>query len=312
MQRLTAYFARLADGFGEGWTRFWFTPSDSSTVSAIRLLIGAVVVYWHATLALDLTALFGPDGLLPATEIAPLEGGTWSYLNLLSTPGELWTVHLLGLAVLLLFTAGWWTRITTILALIVFLSDVNRAPMITSLTEPVAAMVLLYLCLAPCGARFSIDAWLARRRTTAISEPPVAGLSTMTTIATRLIQVHLALLVAMMGFSQLGGEPWWNGSGIWWLMARPESRLVDFTGLYASPMLIDAWTHLIVLFELSFPMLIWIRLARPMLLALAAVVWGSLALVTGDIPFALTLMIASLAFVSPDVFARCCVPRTAA
>ena len=64
-------------------------------------------------------------------------------------------------AVLVLFTIGAWTRVTSILSLVVFLSDVNRAPMITGLTEPVVAMLLLYLCLAPCGRYFSLDRRLA-------------------------------------------------------------------------------------------------------------------------------------------------------
>ena len=307
MRRATDYFARLGETFGQGWNRFWFTPRDPAALSTIRLFTGLVVVYLHATLSLDLIAFFGPDGLLPAGAIAPLEGPTFSYLNYLSTPGELWAVHLIGLAVLVLFTVGFWTRLTSILALVVFLSDVNRAPMITSLTEPIAAMVMLYLCLAPCGRRYSIDAWLARRKRPASAASQSAQqLSTMTTIATRLIQVHLALMVAMMGFSKLSGDVWWIGTGMWWLATRPESRLADVTWLYQYPLLLDAWTHLVVLFELSFPLLIWNRLARPILLAASVLVWASIALVTGDVPFALMMCVASLAFVSPAAIEACC------
>jgi hypothetical protein len=163
-------------------------------------------------------------------------------------------------------------------------------------------MLLAYLCLAPCGRRFSLDHWLAIRRGSAIA--PAAGeLSTAATIATRLIQVHLALWVAMMGFSKLTGDTWWSGLGIWWLIARPESRLVDFSWLHTNPRLIDLWTHAVVFFELSFPILIWIPLARPLMLAAGLVVWTSLALVTGDITFAVALAIASMAFVSPALIA---------
>ena len=73
----------------QGWTRFWFTPSDPATLSAMRLLIGAGRVYLHATLSFDLVAFFGPNGLLPTAEIAPLEGGTFSYLNYLVHAGRI-------------------------------------------------------------------------------------------------------------------------------------------------------------------------------------------------------------------------------
>jgi hypothetical protein len=246
--------------------------------------------------------------LLPAAEIAPWEGRTFSYLNYQSTPGELWAAHLIGLAVLILFTVGFWTRLTSILSLVVFLSYVHRAPMITSFAESVAAMLILYLCLAPCGRRFSIDAFLARRRQRAAVPPaePAAELSTLATIATRLIQVHLALLVALMGYSKLIGDVWWNGTAMWWLVAREESRLVDLTWLYKYPGLIETWTHVVVTFELAFPLLVWVPLARPLVLAAGVVVWASLALVTGDVPFAMLLCIASMAFVPPSMIANCC------
>jgi hypothetical protein len=300
------YFARLFERFGEGWTRFWFIPSDAIVLSLIRLLTGLVAVYLHATLSFDLVRLFGSGGLLPVGEMAPLDAGAFSYLNYLSEPAELWAAHLIGLAILVLFAAGFWTRVTTVLALVVFLSDIHRAPMITSGTEPLVAIVMFYLCFAPCGQRFSLDSLLAHRATRGSRGAVPIVYSTTATIVTRLIQLHLVLWIAMMGFSKLTGEAWWTGLAMWWLIARPESRLVDLTGLYAMPKVIDFWSHVVVLFELGFPLLIWIPLARPLLLGIAAVVWWSLALVTGDLTLALMLCIASLAFVPPAfVRARC-------
>ncbi|HEX3728063.1 MAG TPA: hypothetical protein VHV08_17550 [Pirellulales bacterium] len=294
------YLSRLAVGFGQGWTRFWFTPSDPTTLSLVRLLVGVLVVYLHATLAPDLIAFFGSDGLLSWEVIAPIEADAFTFWNYFQSPGELWTVYLVGLVLLVCFAAGWWTRWTSILALIVFLSDINRAVVITSRTECVTAMMMCYLCLAPCGRRFSVDRWLELRRAAPERQPATPQWSTAATIATRLIQIHLSLIVAMMGFSQLSGEVWWSGAGVLWLMARPDSRLVDLSWLYGSPRAIELWTHMIVLFEFAFPLLIWVPLARPLLICLAAVMWGSLALLTGETTFALALFIASLSFVSPD------------
>ncbi len=306
MTSIIQYFSRLGERFGEGWNRFWFTPSDPVVLSLIRLLTGIVAVYLHATLALDLIPLFGPQGLLPAADIAPLDARSFSYLNYLTSPTELWAVHGIGLAILLAFAAGFWTRITTVLGLVVFLSDVHRAPMITSGTEPVVALVMFYLCFAPAGRHFSLDRLQARRGKSATVAAEPEPLSTTATIATRLIQVHLALLIAMMGFSKLTGEAWWTGLAMWWLIARPDSRLVDLTGLYSMPQVVEFWTHAVVLFELAFPVLIWVPLARPILLAFAVIIWWSLALVTGDCTLALMLCIASLAYVSPALVRGYC------
>jgi hypothetical protein len=291
------YFSRLSATVGDGWTRFWFTPTEATTVSAMRLLVGLIAVYLHATLSFDLVEFFGPAGLIPVAEVSPLEANTFSYLNFATGTAELWIMHLAGLAVLVLFAVGLWTRVTSILALVVFLSVVNRGPMITGRTEIIVAMLMLYLCVAPCGQRFSLDALRAAKKSRPASEP---RLFTTATIATRLIQVHLCLLLAMMGFSQLGGEVWWEGTGIWFLITRQHSRLFDFTGLESSPLLVNAWSHLIVGYELAFAVLIWVPIFRPLLLALGVLVWGSLALVTGDLTCAMALLAASLAFVRPQ------------
>jgi hypothetical protein len=171
--------------------------------------------------------------------------------------------------------------------------------MITGRTEPIVAMLLAYLCIGPSGRRFSLDRLLADRNRSP-GEENAPELWTSATIATRLIQVHLAMWIAMMGFSKLTGDTWWTGLGMWWLIARRESRLLDLSWLHAHPDVVDVWTHAIVLFELAFPILVWNRLARPLLLCFAALIWTSLALVTGDITFALALGTASMAFITPD------------
>jgi hypothetical protein len=303
------YFRSLVDGVADGWNRFWFTPSDSYPLGLIRLLTGCLATLLHLTLLPDVGRLFAAGGWLPpeAVDRLTIRGGSTSLFDLFSSPGELTAIHLLGLAVLVLFTLGFWSRLTSILALIVILSDVHRGPMLTSQFEPVLTMVMCYLCLGPSGASWSLDRLLARRRATTLVARAAAESSAPSwaaTVSVRLIQVHLALLMATMGGAKIFGATWWVGSAVWWLASRPESRLVDLTGLgeYA----INFWTHAIVAVELSFPILVWSRLLRPLVLTLAALVWISLALLTGQITFALMMLVASLSFCSPAWLRGCC------
>jgi hypothetical protein len=239
------------------------------------LLTGCLATYWHLTLLPDLGRLFADGGWLPAEAVHRLEprGGSLTYLDYIASPGSLVAAHLAGLLVLALFTLGFYSRLTSILALVVILADVHRGPMLTSQFEPVLTMVMCYLCLGPSGASWSL-------------------------------QVHLAMLVAMMGMSKLMGGTWWQGMAVWWLVARPESRLVDLTwlGEYA----VNFWTHAIMALELAFPILVWVPLLRPLMLALAALVWISLALLTGQVTFVLMMLVASLSYCSPAWLRSCC------
>ena len=336
MGAILDYLNTLCQVFGRGWNRFWFTPSDPFALAPVRIGAGLIAFYLVATLTPDLETFFGRNGLVPLESLKSIEQQVregnlrsflpptiretlprpyrFSYLDYLPDHTGLWAAHIAGLVVLALFTAGCFTRVTSILSLIVFLSYVHRGPMLTAQVEPVLAFVMLYLCLGPAGRSISIDACLAARRpkepatsprksssmpgrTTAMSQFPA---SVSATVSIRLIQVHLTLVYAMMGIGKLAGEVWWNGLGMWWLIARPEMRVVDWTWLAAYPKLIAAWTHFQVAFELAFALLVWNRTARPLLLALSVVVWLLLAPVTGLVTFSLMMLVANLAFFSPS------------
>lgn len=314
------YFSTLADRVGTAWNRFWFTPSDPFTLSVLRVFAGIVALYLHATYTIDLHRLFAADGLLPVETIAQWQraGGqnfVVSYLYYVTDPRALWAVHIAGLVVLALFTIGFLSRITSLLALAVTLSYIHRAPMLNADVEPVLAMLQFYLCLGPSGAYWSVDRLLRNRRAGASVSPDAPVRSSVdATIATRLIQIHLAAIYVLMALAKLGpvvvvsdefdfvDQPWWSGIAVWQLMTRPASRLVDLTGWFngegagARLFALNAWTHAIVLFELAFGFLIWNRTARPLLLALSIVIWGSLALILGNAEFCVLMVVAGLAF----------------
>ncbi len=290
------YLSELIDRFGQAWNRFWFAPSDALTLSIIRVLTGLVAFYTVLTYTPDLIVLFGPDGIL-SESLRSLPGGglRLSYLYYLHSPTSLWIAHIAGLAILAAFTAGLMTRITSVLSLVVVLAYIQRSFVLTSEMEPVLAFVMVYLCLGPAGSYLSIDRWLARRK----GDNSVPAESWPTTVATRLIQVHLWIVYVMMLLAQLNENAWWDGTAIWWLAGRRESSLVDLTWLHQYPMLVNAWTHGFVLFEGLFIALAWNRLAAPLLVALGLIAWGLMALVTGLVPLAVIMVVASLAFIQP-------------
>jgi hypothetical protein len=314
MSAVANYFRTLSSRFGDGWNRFWFAPSDACTLSTIRLLTGLLLLYWYGAFGFDLVRLFADGGWLPVEAVRQVDADNlsssgiapFSYLNFMHRPQELWIAFGLGFIPLVMFTFGLATRIGAILTLIVVLSFIHRAPMLGSQFEPVVSFVLAYLCIGRSGDYHSIDSVLRRRRADAVGQKSPAPASAFNTISQRLIQVHLAGLYAVMGLSKLMGDPWWTGLGTWWLMTRSESRLVDLTWL--PPQIVEVLTHSVVLFELVFPILIWNRLARPLLLGISVVMWTLMALMTGQVLFSLMMLIASLAFLSPAPVRHFCAP----
>lgn len=330
------YLERFSSQLGSAWNRFWLQASDPMPLGALRGLMGLLALYLVATYSPDLTRLFAGDGLLPPAAVdqwcaSSFEGSTTfpdarvaplphlqrlSFLYYLTSPAGLWIGHIVALLVLLALTLGLCSRITSVLGLYVFLSYVHRAPMLCGQVEPVVAMVLFYLCLGPSGACLSIDAcWnraIARRRPDLL-RPERAGQSpprrSAATVALRLVQVHLCALYVMLLIHQLTGDGdspvWQTGEAMWWIAARAESPLVSFRWLAHAPLLIDFWTHAMVCFELAFPVLVWVPLLRPVVLWVGAFLWLLFALATGLGAFAAGMVVASVAFVSPDSVRRC-------
>jgi hypothetical protein len=299
--------------FGHAWTSFWFTPSDPIVLSLLRVLVGLVALWWYLSLLANLQEWFGPEGIFPLSiALDSRRNATgdpafaFSLLDYVSSISQLWLVYGLGLAAIVMMLCGIFSRISTIAALIFVLSFVQRAPMLSRPVDNILAMLMFYLCLGPSGACFSVDSCLRHRK----QNVAAITLSSAATVAIRVMQVHLALVYAAMAISQLQGDKWWQGTAIWWLMARPESRLVDLTGLSSMGMafeyLVNLLTYAIVLYELCFAVLIWNPVARPILLLLGIFVWGGLALIGGSVSFCVLMFVATLAFLRPETLRSWC------
>jgi hypothetical protein len=131
-----------------------------------------------------------------------------------------------------------------------------------------------------------------------------AAASTSANIALRLIQVHLALIHFAMAIGQLRDDSWWMGRAVWGFIGKQDSGYIDMTWLVDYMYLLNIWTHGIVVFEFAFALLIWNRLARPILFVAAVLVWGSVGLVSGMVDFSLVMLAASLAFVPGEWMGR--------
>jgi hypothetical protein len=305
------YFVDLFNHVGAAWNRFWFTPSTPHTLCLVRVLTGALALYYVASFGPDVVQFFGPGGIVPVDTVQTWTNGAvtrFSYFDYIQEPASLRAAHYAGLAVVALFAVGFLTRITSIAALVVMISYLHRAPMLVSEAEPVLAMIVLYLCLGPAGACFSVDAWLRRRKASVTGDDLWASgapQATTATIATRLIQIHLAAIFVTSGLAMLSVQTWWAGDGVWWLVARPHSPGFWLARpLSRMPLVFMALTHSIVAYHFLFPLLVWNRLARPLVLAAGLVIWPIVGVVSGLYLYAAVMLAGSCIYLPPALIAR--------
>ncbi len=309
-------FNDLAEDFGQKWNRFWFAPANSLNVCVLRILVGLLAAAHFLELGQGLNLWYASDGVVSPAAVRRLleltNSGTefrYSYLNGIPASGVLIVMHVLAIVASLAFAAGLLTRVSGLLTLVALLAYVHRVPQVAGHAEPVLSFLIAYLCIAPAGARLSLDRRLlgsskesrGLRMFLGAADAPVAA-----NVALRLTQVHLAMFYAMMGLTKLCGDAWWEGSAVWILLAQTQSRPLDLTGIrrwgQIGEYVVNFWTHAIVYFELAFGILIWTRIGRPILLWLSVVIWLSLIVATGHLLFGLTMLAANVAFFPTSVF----------
>jgi hypothetical protein len=159
---------------------------------------------------------------------------------------------------------------------------------------------MLYLAFTgSSGQAFSLDRLLARRRAAAGDGSrrfPVPTVSA--NLALRLIQLHLCLIYAVSGLAKLQGGVWWNGGAVLMILLAPEYRVGNYLWLAAYPRFLNFLTHATVALEVLYPVLVWVRVLRPLMLVGMILLHVGIDLTLGLREFSLAMIAGNLAFVS--------------
>ncbi|MCA9217765.1 MAG: HTTM domain-containing protein [Planctomycetales bacterium] len=282
------------------WCRFWFTPTAPQTLAAIRIMGGAMLVYTHVVYAIDLNAFVGADSWISSDLSREIHsGGTASsFLWYVQSPPVMWIVHAVSLVVLFCLMIGFMSRIAAALALCITVSYSHRLIGAQFGLDQVNAMLAMYLIVGPCGAAYSVDNWLAKRKsgTNRAHQPTVSA-----NVAIRLIQCHMCIMYLFAGIAKMRGGTWWDGSAVWFAIASFEYQSLDATWLGRWPHVIALLSHVTVFWETFYCVLVWPRLSRPIILVLAVAVHGGIAMYLGMITFGLAMLIGNFAFIEPKL-----------
>lgn len=282
------------NGISDGWNAFWFQPADSSPLTLIRIGTGLLLFYSQIVWALSSPSFFGPSAWLSAAANESIRTSAWAVSPLWlveNNPALLCLTHLTAIISALLLTVGLYSRAAAVLSFLLTAAFANRNPAALYGFDQVLGLLTLYLCVHPGHDRLSLD----QQRTRRTAQPSVSA-----GIALRLIQLHLCLLYAVAGLSKLKGAAWWSGVAFWGAVGSADYQTIDLTWLVHWPLLINLLTHLVLAWEVSYCVLIWNRLWRPVVLSLAAAVHLGIGLCFGMMPFGLAMLVANVAFVTSN------------
>ena len=294
------------------WDQFWFTPTDPATLCAIRVMTGFLLLWTHIVWTLDLSAFFGPDGWLPAELHGPLhaERFAFSYFDYIHAAWLRWSIHIVNLIVFFMLMIGLFSRFAAFWS---FFAAINYAVHVSPGAffglDKINVLLVMYVMLAPCGARYSVDRLRQLRKgPEGKGQGGEVARSAMANLALRLIQLHLCIVYLFSGLGKLQGVRWWDGTAIWFGVANVEYQSLNMTWMANHLWLVDLLTHATVIWELFYCCLVWNRLARPWVLLTALGVHGFIGMAMGLSEFALAMLVANAAFLSPGFVRAFCDP----
>jgi vitamin K-dependent gamma-carboxylase-like protein len=273
------------------WTGFWFAAIPCHAYALLRILFGALGCASLIGLR-DLQTFWALDGLVPADaaglglKAAVLDSGLAAV-----APAAIYAGCLASFAGM---TIGFRSGVTVPLALAASLVQLAWNDLPLSAAHAVVQGVLFCLIWADCGAVWSVDAWLERRRTPDLPAPHsvIAPL--------RLIQFQIALVYLSTGLWKLHSPLWRDGSALHYVLNTNVFHRFPYALPVSFEPVLTLATYATLLWELSFAFLVLYGPTRR--LALAAGVLVHLGMMTAiEIgPFSLVMLAGYVAFLDPN------------
>ena len=217
---------------------------DLRSLGLFRIVFGALLIYDWCVRWPNIEAFYTSFGVLPIDAPLPRAGDEFhfSMLDRFTTAPMVRAFFLLGLIAYVGFLVGYRTKLSHILAFVVFVSVSNRNILIRHGGDVVTLTMLAWALFLPLGKRFSLDAVIeamrkgvdlrkrkiveaavpggpAGRRETAAKPPGTAASPTLSppSLAAFVIVCQIVLIYLMTAYAKCGTE-WFDGTALWYAL----------------------------------------------------------------------------------------------
>lgn len=198
---------------------------DLRSLAAFRIAFGLLLLRDMGLALSNVRAFYSDEGTMPRTLLlsSDLCSDLWWSLNMMS--GIAWFqmgLFGMGMGLALMLILGWRTRLATIAAWVLVCSMQARNPSILHGGDDVTRVMLFWAFFLPLGARWSLDARLARRRL------PLTGSITTLPGACLLLQMGIIYLFSIL----LKTDPVWRPGGAGLRIALQMDHFVRPAGIW--------------------------------------------------------------------------------
>jgi hypothetical protein len=263
------------------------------------------------------------EGQFLAEEMLPFARPSWSLAFLCgNNSAALQALYWSSIVVLLLYTLGVAPRVTSVLTFVIAVSFTANPALSYDADRWLPILVFYpmvgYLLLGQSWRGLSMTERLFGPRgsflfsrvssNSATAQGGVSQTSVAANLALRLLQVHFAFLIVMMGLDKLQVGDWWSGVSFWYWL-NPPGTTWDATRTHRNSAdsyltFMSLAVYATLAWQIGFPLFAWRRGWRLLLLGGAVMGWIGLVVVCGLPLFGPILLIVCLSYLTPEEWER--------
>lgn len=272
--------------------------------SLLRLLFGINVLWFYISNFMQREYLWGPNGVLPnsISSLALSQTNQFSLYNFSSSEIYFEVLYFLGIIITILYILGFFPRFFNILMYLFTYSLYNKNFLLLDGGNNILIVVLFYMMFLQTGAYLGVHAQKIRKKlATARETSTFSALIQNAAAITVMLQVCLMYFISFLYKAQ--GHEWYNGTALYYILRVNEFILPGVNPLiYHNPLLVTFLTYSTMIFQASFPFLVWNKRMKPLMLVGAVCLHLGIALIMGLAWFSLTMLSVDVIFLDDTTY----------
>jgi uncharacterized membrane protein YphA (DoxX/SURF4 family) len=276
------------------WERFWFAEVPPHCYALLRILFGMLAVV-SLLQERELTLFWDVDGLVPGIQDGMgLKASLFAYgLGHVAGRG----LFFASLASYGCMALGLWSTISVTVSFLALSAQVywNHLPL--SGAHSAIQAVVLCLVFADCGAVWSLDSWLGRRRG---ANDRVLGAVTYPIAPLRLIRIQVALVYLSSGLWKLFNDQWRDGSAVHYVLSNNVYQRFRYQVPPGLDSLTTLLTYGVMFWEISFGLMVLYRPTRRIAIIVGVMMHLGMLTAIEIGPFGWVMLASYVAFLEPE------------
>jgi Vitamin K-dependent gamma-carboxylase len=272
-------------------------------VALVRIVLGSVMAVLYGLHFSQRGFLWGANAVLSHADNSVILAArrTWSLYSVFPSALGAECLYWLGLVAALMFAAGLFTRVTSIVFVVFTWSVYQRNPYALNGGDNLLVILSIYLIFADLSA-LSLDRRLfGKPRESRFAW--LAGMLHNFALAACLLQLGIVYFEA--GFFKIQGHVWSSGTAIYYILRSNGFALPGWGDyIWRSAALVTIGTYGTVLFEISHPFLMWDRRLKYLVFTGAVLLHASIGILMGLVWFSVTMIGAHAILFDDDEYIR--------